>query len=88
VSSRERGGCTGFPGDRAAYCGVLLSRSLLTAYKTFMTTVLHGLRTRLRDDGYACLVIGDVPGENQSEAILQAAARQPNLAGVPVTRGA
>jgi hypothetical protein len=38
----------------------LYTSASLDRYLEFMSTVLMNLRARLRDDGYACLVIGDV----------------------------
>jgi len=38
----------------------LFASSSVATYTTFMHGVLRSIRARLRDDGYACLVIGDV----------------------------
>jgi len=49
------------------------SRSL-PKYVEFMRAVLHGIRASLRDDGYACLVIGDVRQDGRELNLAEAVA--------------
>lgn len=52
----------------------LFTSASLTKYQDFMTSVLKRMRSRLRSDGYICLVIGDVRQGAKTVNLAQAVA--------------
>ena len=52
----------------------LFTSQSLTKYVAFMSDVLQGVRASMRDDGYACLVIGDVRQDRRELNLAEAVA--------------